>query len=456
MPNMTSTSSSNFYYGLTNGTTSTQTYGNAGKENTLNKCVLSARASGGPYSAIAIMDESSGSTVRKNYLTDNIISDFYIYGIWTYYAFQQVITGNEIYNTGSVSTTKYGMYNYCYNKGGDYTIENNYIHDLRGTTTQYGIYHYNYYGTGSGNMNINNNRIIMKNLTTSAYGLYTYGYLCSITGKYSIVNNVIDMEKPSGSAAYVYGIYNWGAYYSTRFTSVKVDNNYIRIKSDAYAYGMYHYIYYNSNFTEAPSISNNILDIQVNNSMQGGIYGYCYGNNLAVNVCFNTIYSSGFTTTTGTKYLMYLYYVDGKIHNNNLICKDNGGTVYGIYDYYSAGSFSNNNIYNANAGTTFNFGARSGAITSDLAAYKTAFADANGMSEDPKLRDIPNGDYKPTSFNFVNKGVPVSGYTKDFAGVTRNTSNPDVGALEYYVDVAVSKIYFSGLNVCGGYREAVK
>jgi hypothetical protein len=109
MPNMTGTSNIYFYYGITNGTSSTQTYADAGRENRVNKCTMNARASGGPYSGIVVMTESSGSTVTKNYFTDNKIQDFYYYGFWTYYAFQQTITGNEIFNTGTTSTVKYGM-----------------------------------------------------------------------------------------------------------------------------------------------------------------------------------------------------------------------------------------------------------------------------------------------------------------------------------------------------------
>ena len=457
MPNMTSTSSSNFYMGLTNGTTSTLTYGNAGKENTFSKNKMSAATGAGPYYGMVNIDESSGSTVKKNYFNDNVIKDFYYAGIFTYYAFQMSIIGNEIHNTGnSRAGVKYGMYNYCYNKGGDYIIENNYIHDMMGTTTQYGIYHYSYYGTGSGNLYVNNNRLVMKGLTTSAYGLYIYGYYSGISGNFSTNYNTIEMEKLTGSAAYVYGMYCLGAYYQTAFKAANIDYNLVKITSDAYAYGILGYIYYNSQLTKRGSISNNIVDCQINNSLQAGIYAYCYSNNQPIDVSYNTIYSGAYTSSTATKYLIYSYYVDGKVHNNNLICKDNGGNVYGIYDYYSTATFSNNNIYTSNAGATFSFGARNGSPVSDLASYKTTFADANGMSIDPILKDVNKKDYKPTSFNFVNKGVPVSGFTLDYNGVARNSTNPDVGALEYYVDVAVSKLYFTGSNVCGGYREAVK
>jgi len=462
MPNMTGTSASNAYFAITQGTSTLTTYGVAGQENTLNKCIMNSRVNGGPNAGIAIMDESSGSTVRKNYITNNVLNDFRTYGIFTYYAFQQTITGNEIANNtaSTYASTIYGMYNYCYFKGGDYTITDNYIHDLNfnRTSFQYGIYHYAYYGTGSGSIIIDRNRVVLKGLIYPAYGMYVYGYYAGITGGFSISNNFIDMDQPSGTASSLYGIYNFGPYYQTAFKTANVDYNYVRVKTAYYAYGIFSYLYYNSQFTRRASISNNIVDMQTNNSIYGAIWSYCYSNNQPVDMSYNTIYTSNYPTgtATGTNYQMYCYYVDGNIKNNLLVSRSNGGTTYGIFDYYSTGAFANNDIYDAGRGTTFIFGARNGAPTSDLAAYKTSFGDANGMSIDPRFTDVANGNYKPSSFSFVNKGTPVSGFTKDFAGVTRNTTTPDVGALEFFVDVAVSKLYFTGVNVCGGYKESVK
>lgn len=461
MPNITVTAANSAYVAITQGTSNITTFGVAGQDNIINKCIMNAKTSGGPFYGIAIVDESSGSTVRKNTISNNTIKDWRNSGIFTYYAFQQTITGNEIHNTGNTyTTTSYGIYNYCYNKGGDYTMEDNYIHDLNtyASGQQYGIYHYNYYGTGSGDMKINRNRIILMGLRYPAYGMYIYGFFCAITGVMETNFNTIDMEQSTGTASYLYGMYNLGAYYQTGFRSANIDNNWVRIKTAYYAYGIMGYIYYNSQFSKRASISNNIVDCQVNYTLQAGIYAYCYSNNAPVDVCYNTIYSSNYAggTINGTKYLMYMYYVDGNIKNNNLVSRDNGGTVYGIFEYFSTGSFGNNNIYSANLGGTFNFGARNNAASTDLAAYKTNFADANGMSIDPRLKNIPAADYTPTSFNFVNKGLPVSGFTVDFANVTRNTTTPDVGALEYYVDVAVTQVYFTGVNVCGGYKEVVK
>jgi PKD repeat protein len=461
MPNMTSTSSNNAYVCLTQGTSSMQTYGVYGQDNTITGCTMNSITNGGPYSAIAVMDESSGSTIRKNTFSNNKIRDFRNYGFWIYYAFQQTIKGNEIYNSTSsnYATTIYGMYNYCYNKGGDFTIEDNYIHDLNTYSSgyQYGIYHYAYYGTGSGNLLINRNKVVLQKLGYYAYGMYIYGYYSSISGIFQANNNYVDLEQPSGNASYLYGMYCLGAYYNTAFKAANIDNNYVRLRTVYYGYGLLGYIYYNQQLTKRASISNNIIDAQTNNTLQAGIYGYCYSNNQQVDVCYNTIYTSNYLggTITGTKYGMYLYYVDGKINNNNIVCRDNGGTTYGIYDYYNTASYSNNNFHDGNLGCTFIFGARNGSPFNDLAAYKTNFADANGMNIDPKLKSIPAQNYQPTSFSFVNKGVPTSGFTTDFSNVTRNTTNPDVGALEFYVDVNLQRLYFKGVNVCGGYKEKV-
>jgi len=453
MPNMTGTSNIYFYYGITNGTSSTQSYADAGRENKVTKCTMNARASGGPYSGIVVMTESSGTTVTKNYFTDNKIQDFYYYGFWTYYAFQQTITGNEIFNTGTTSTVKYGMYNYCYFKGGDYNISNNYIHDMMGTTTQYGIYHYAYYGSGSGDMRIDKNRIIMLNLPTTGYGAYIYGYYATITGVYSASDNYIQLEKSTtGANAYCYGLYSFANYYLTSFKQANIDRNTVRMQTYA-GYGIYAYIYYNSNFTARGSISNNIVDFSASYYVYA-IYAYCYGNNQPIDMSYNTVIGRNLSSTSssGYKYLIYAYYVDGAIHNNNLLSMDNGGTNFGLYDYYCTGSFSNNNIWDANTGASFTFGARNGTNVSDFNDYKTQFNDKNGKNLNPLLGNITTGDYKPTSFNFVNLGVPVKGITTDNAGVTRS-GTPDIGALEYYIDVAFSNFVITKSTVCGGYKE---
>jgi hypothetical protein len=457
MPNFSSTSNIYFYIGITNGTSSTQTYANSGENNIITKNVMSSGAGFGPYSGIVFMTESSGTTVRKNTFSDNKIADFFYYGIWTYYAFQQTITGNEIWNSGARTGVKYGMYNYCYFKGGDYTIENNYIHDLGGSTTMYGIYHYAYYGSGSGDLKINKNRVILTNQPTSTYGIYVYGYSSTITGFYENNDNYIQLEKSStGSNSYYYGIYAFSAYYLTSFKSCVVDRNTIRIKSYG-GYGIYLYNYYNSSQSARSSINNNIVDFQSDGYFYG-IFAYCYFNNQLTDISYNTTIGRPFSSTAtsfGNDYHMYVYYVDGLMYNNNIVDLDNGGTNYGIYDYYSTGPYSNNNLFTGNAGASFNPGAKNGSIVSDLATFKTTMGDQNVMAINPVFTNLAAGDYKPTSFNFVNKATPISFITTDNANVKRNSTAPDVGALEYYIDVEVANVALANTNVCGGYKENI-
>ena len=46
--------------------------------------------------------------------------------------------------------------------------------------------------------------------------------------------------------------------------------------------------------------------------------------------------------------------------------------------------------------------------------------------------------------------------TSDLDDVTRNTSSPDVGALEYFVDVEIVSVDMTTAAQCGGYTESVK
>jgi PKD repeat protein len=43
----------------------------------------------------------------------------------------------------------------------------------------------------------------------------------------------------------------------------------------------------------------------------------------------------------------------------------------------------------------------------------------------------------------------------DYYDVTRNATNPDVGAVEFYIDIAVSNLTMINSNECGGYKEDV-
>lgn len=459
MPNMTGTSTANAYVCLTQGTSTMQTYGAAGQDNLITGCTMSSVTNGGPYSAVAVMDASTGSVVRKNTISNNKISNFRNFGIWIYYAFQQTITGNEIFNNSStnLAAVTYGIYNFCSNKGGDYIIEDNFIHDLNTrNTTQYGIYHYILYGTGSNNVSIKRNKVVLKNLTSSAFGIYVYGLYSTISGNLETDNNQVEMEQTTGSTSTFYGIYNYGAYYSS-FKSVTNNSNIVRIKSPYRAYGIIAYVLYNNQLTQKSSFSNNIVDAQINMDLYGGIYYYGFSNKEKTDLCYNTIYSSNLGTgnVTGNKYLMYLYYADGNIMNNNIVSADNGGTTYGIFDYYSTSSFSNNNVFNHKRGTNYHCGARNNSPSTDLASFINNFSDKNAMSIDPIFKNLANAEYQPTSINFVNKGIPVNGYTTDINGAKRNTSNPDLGAIEYYVDVELTRLYFTATKVCGGYKEEV-
>ncbi len=470
MPNMTaSITNGTAYVAITQGTASMSTYGIAGGNNTITKCKMSSRANGGPYAGIAVIDEATLTTiVRPTTITNNTIRDFGYAGIYGYQTHANVISGNEIFNTGNTyNSYTYGIYftttaTSTTAKGGDHTITYNYIHDLNLVNStsyyQYGIYQYAYYGNGTNALNISFNKIVL-NCNYYCYGIYAYGYYSIIKNAYICSNNTVDMQQTTTTnSGYLYGIYSYGNYYGN-FTSSELNNNMIRIRTPFYSYGMYAYNYNGTAVTKRGSISNNILDYEAS---LGGyamiLYAYDQYNAQPTDISYNTIYSSPAPggTSSGTKYLFYPYYCYGKIHNNIIFSKDNGGTTNGVYDYYYGGTYSNNNIYNAGLGNTFNIYKNGTIVGSDLASYKTNFGDVNGMWIDPIFKNIATQDYKPSSFSFVNKGIPVTGITLDNAGVTRNTTTPDVGALEFYVDVAFNRLYFKGKNVCGGYKEPVK
>lgn len=126
---------------------------------------------------------------------------------------------------------------------------------------------------------------------------------------------------------------------------------------------------------------------------------------------------------------------------NNSIVLRRGGTGQKSCVYMNindAGMIANyNNLYiTSNAGTNF-LGYVAGSIYNTLADWQTTGRDANSISIDPVYHDIANGDLTPTKIPFEDKGTSV-GLADDINGVTRSTTTPDIGAIEFSICRALS------------------
>ncbi len=101
---------------MTNGTTSPTTQGNSGNNNLIDSNDMRSGAANGPYYALVVTGPSAHGTANatcNNVVSNNNIQDFYLYGLYTYFANGTTIKGNTVHNTGITRfTTKYGMYIY--------------------------------------------------------------------------------------------------------------------------------------------------------------------------------------------------------------------------------------------------------------------------------------------------------------------------------------------------------
>jgi len=457
MPNMTSTSNYNAYVSITQGTSSPTSYGDPGENISIKKNNMSSGTNKGPYTGIMVVNERSGTTVHDYFIEDNNIQDWYYAGIYAYYLLEANIKNNNIHNTSSSrSGYKYGLYMYNYFKGGNHNLIGNYFHDFTTASRSYfyGIYNYAYYGSGNNGVNISDNKFEFGNRDYYTYAVRNYCYRASIKGVCQLNNNEVDIEYNGTSYYTQYGIYNY-MYYASGFDNFEIKGNNVKIQSDKYAYGIYNYGYYAS-FNKTSYIANNILNLQANYYTYG-IYNYLRYVTTKVVCDFNTIYTSayGSGTSSGRKYMLYAYYADNmEIKNNILVSDDNGGTTYGMYTYQGNLDINNNNLFLNNATNTVHYG-YDGSNQSSFDDFKKNMGGKEDINLDPKFLDKTKDDFSPTSFKMVNRGVPVTAITDDIFGTTRNTTNPDLGAVEYYIDIATKHFTFNGSNECGNYKEKV-
>ncbi len=350
-------------------------------------------------------DETSDITITNNVLwkgTSSVNSTGKTYGIMisnptSFTSDQNVeIKDNDIQDIG-----QYGIYT-RYASG--WNIENNNIHNDNNTASTYcyGIYVYDYFFGGSKAVTIHNNKItkLAKSRSyayLSLYGIYAYGYYADVD--FEITNNIIDLECPY----YKYGIY---AYAYRASGTHNILNNSIRMAGNVTYQYTRHYGIYNY-YAPAGEVKNNIIVDE----------------------------SGVFNATSGGSWLIYTYNPQCTFNNN---CLDNSGMS------GTAVSSSTHIGY-------------SGGNRTSLADWKGSAGGPNSISANPQFTDVAAGNYKPQSIAMANKGATSTNVPAlDFDGVTRSTSTPDIGALEYFVDVEIVSVDMTGTSSeCAPYTEAI-
>jgi parallel beta-helix repeat protein len=367
------------------------------------------------------------------------------YGIYNYYSDDDTLTGNKI-----VASSSYGMYLTGYTTVGSYT-KRNFItnNDISGYTS-YGIYSYcqdsvrikNNTLTGTGSYSIYSyygsyDTIANNTLSGSSYGVYAYGYSSAPYSRCNIIaNNTI-----SATSYCIYTYYqdtlriknnttNSGSgimsYYGNNDS---IYNNFINATS---SYGIYLY-----GTSTSPYSVNNVV---VNNMIRGftsyGLYMYYQSN---PQIVYNAFRGTGsYAFYCGPNY-------GRKIHDNIFLAN-----TYAMYNLASGDTFpltEDNNDYRLNGGgTSVIYHAPSGALT--LAAWKALSGkDLNSTDADPQFVSASDLHLAVTS-PCINAGQAYPPFTTDIDGDSRTVNTPDIGADEVLVDVATRSI----IKPTGGYK----
>jgi PKD repeat protein len=311
---------------------------------------------------------------------------------------------------------------------GDQNIEikGNDIQDIG----QYGIYTRYASGWNIEGNNVHNDN---NNSSTQIYGIYVYDYFFNGSEAVTIHNNVVSNLANNRSYTYlrVYGIYAYGYYAGVDFD---ITNNVIDVESPYYLYG---------------------------------IYAYAYNASGTHNIVNNTIRMGGNTTNTRSRhYGIYNYYAPSGDVKNNIIVDEtavfnSSGGSWLIYTSNPSCTFDNNSLDNSTMGGTgvgsVTHTAYNGGDRTSLADWQGNAGGANSIASNPQFTDVSAGNYMPQSIAMANKGATGATVPAlDLDGVTRSVTNPDIGALEYFVDVEVVSVDMVGTATeCAPYSEAV-
>ena len=410
-----------------------------------------------PYSYYAGNCQVYNNSIQNNTINNNTSSSAaYIFSLYNYPNYAGTLTGNagnvKIFNntianltiqgsSTSASNIIYGLFNYHYGATIPFDISNNTIKNLTiGSLTSpttgmaYGIY--SYYGSGKIYNNLINNITVFKPGSTydswwgtngaTVNGIYTY-----YTGALDIYNNFItDLTAPNAADP---SVSIAGINVNTGSTTTNLSFNTIKIGSPSFTstglnFGMSG-IYWSAGTL---NLKNNIINVQ----------GLATGTGTMVAVRKSTAGIAG-VKPTGFQANNNIYYVN-PLANNYMYAE--GTTTTTLRNAYSiSGNTANalNNIVN------------DAAFNSSCGIYTTSFmgsSDDNAYSENNLNPGTLFGTYVPSGAapSFSAAGTPIASITTDFSGAIRNSTSPDMGALEFvgqYVDAAAPTIANAKISV---------
>lgn len=291
------------------------------------------------------------------------------------------------------------------------------------TSQFYGIY------TITGTPTIQNNNIYNLKHSGSPYrGSYTairlngsFGITCSGN---TVSNLSLDNASGNGVVVGVYLSNNSGGF------STLSKNKIYGISSSSGLATLYG-IYENSGKWNYDNNSISLGEENATGSAIYGIYGTPYSNLYFNSILIGGSVSSGSTSST---YALYCS-ANSAAHtfkNNLFVNARTGGTTgkhYAIQLPDASNLTINNNDYYSGSGTLGEYG---GNLKTTIEEWRTATAqDANSVSTAVSFLSSTDLHLTGNSISDANLlGVPISGYTTDFDGVTRSPSSPTMGIHE--------------------------
>ncbi len=274
---------------------------------------------------------------------------------------------------------------------------------------------------------------------------------------YYTVGTVVHQNRMHNSGhsreGYIYGVYLYN--YLTRCDAIITSNSMFEWNNSSQGnydgrYPLYVYMYGSSNSRKL-EIHNNLIDLHCR-YYTPGVYIYALNaSNPGVNFYHNTLYFSGKVQNTYTYglYMSQFYYTDLDCRNNIFYCNwILNGPIYGIYYIPGSIRFDHNLMYlnDIGGGGSVYYG-YNGSQYGSLSAWTSAIGGTNNLSTDPYLSDPGAQNWKPTSLQMNNRGADLD-MTYDNEGARRDLYNPDIGAFEYYPDLALIRMASLDSLVC--------
>lgn len=308
------------------------------------------------------------------------------------------ITNCSIITTNASSSNFAGIYNPSTSNNHCSFTSNEFVGGY------YGIY---WYGSSSSSRGVD---LTFDDNSVTDY--YYYGINISYYDSISINGNFVMNGNSSGS---VYGI---RAYYTDFYD---IQNNNVQIAGTSSHYGIYVY-YDDGDATTSNILANNVVNLYgTGTSTWYGIYFYY---NTYTNMYHNTIQMAN-GGSTSSRAMYQSGGSDLKIVNN--IFAANNGAYSAYFNTTSAITLSNNNVYYTN-GTNLAYW---GGNKTSLTALQTANSmDLASVEANPVFASVATGNLTPLNAAIDNIGAAL-GFATDINGVTRSTTTPDAGAIEF-------------------------